>query len=566
MLSADGTVAIIFNGEIYNYRELRDELLRTRSVSFRGGSDTEVIIALYQAHGERVFEKLNGMFAIALYDAARKKIVLARDRLGKKPLYYALAGNTLVFGSEPKALLAHPQFKKKLSLSALDRYLQYEYVPTPHAIFEGMHKLEPATYAVWQDGKLSKREFWRMSFSEHPVSFSEAKKTLDQHLARSVGSRLISDVPLGVFLSGGIDSSTVAYYAQKNSTQKIKTFSIGFTESSFDESSFARTVAQSLGTDHREHMLSAKDSLDLIPRVADLLDEPMADPSILPTYLLSRFTREHVTVALGGDGGDEVFAGYPTFQAFKLAAAYNRLPAALKKTLIEPLVNLLPVSERNMSAGFLVRRFIAGSAAPQEYRNQFWLGAFSAGDRKKLLSGTVLAALQNEKEFSDIDRYRAELASKDPFHLLQYTYLRTYMMDEVLVKVDRASMYNSLEVRAPLLDYQLVDFANGLPFSYKLHGWRTKYILKELMRDKLPRDIVYRKKKGFGIPLTAWLRNELRPLLTDLLSPDRLKRQGLFNPLFVQELIKEHLDNRADRRKELWTLLVFQMWYDRWAN
>ncbi|MBI4090965.1 MAG: asparagine synthase (glutamine-hydrolyzing), partial [Candidatus Komeilibacteria bacterium] len=361
MTSADGNATIIFNGEIYNYRELKSELLQKNSYPFRGTSDTEVLLALYQIYGIDFLKKINGMFALALYDKRNGSLFLTRDRMGKKPLYYTVIGGTLIFGSEPKALLQHPACVRKLNLTALNDYLHYEYVPTPYSIFEGISKLEPAHSALWQQGKLTTHPFWSMDFTEKRIAEADALKKLDAELQRSVAQRLVADVPLGIFLSGGLDSSTIAYYAQKASTQKIKTYSIGFKESSFDESAFARMVAEHLGTDHHEQILSAKDSLELIPHIADLLDEPMADPSIIPTYLLSKFTREHVTVALGGDGGDELFAGYPTFQAFKLAHWYRKLPETLRRLLLEPALSLIPASERDMSLGFLVRRFIAGT-------------------------------------------------------------------------------------------------------------------------------------------------------------------------------------------------------------
>lgn len=566
MLSADGNAVIIFNGEIYNFRELKSELLQKNSYPFRGSSDTEVMLALYQTDGIDFLKKINGMFALALYDKQKGLLFLARDRMGKKPLYYGVFGNTLIFGSEPKALLQHPACTRKLNFEALNDYLHYEYVPTPNCIFEGIHKLEPAHYALWQNEKFTTHSFWSMDFTENKIPEPETLKQLDAAIQRSVSQRLVADVPLGIFLSGGLDSSTIAYYAQKASTQKIKTYSIGFKEASFDESMFARTVAKHIGTDHHEQMLSAHDSLDLIPRIAELLDEPMADASIIPTYLLSKFTREYVTVALGGDGGDELFAGYPTFQAFKLARWYRRIPRGLRRSMLEPLLSLLPSSERNMSAGFLARRFVAGTIAAEAYQNQVWLSAFSGPERSQLFAPDVWAQLSHKSEFETIDRYRDEIASASEENKLLYAYMRTYMMDEVLVKVDRASMYNSLEVRAPFLDYELVDYVNHLPFSYKLRGFTTKYLLKRLMHNKLPSHIVYRKKKGFGVPMTAWLRNELRPLCQELLSKDRITRQGLFNHDYVSRLMDDHQNRRRDHRKELWTLMVFQMWYDRWYH
>ncbi len=560
MANADGTVHITFNGEIYNYRELKKEFLQNHSYPFRSESDTEVLLALYQVYGLKMFEKLNGMFALALYDQSKDLLILARDRFGKKPLYYGIFDHTLIFGSEPKAVLQHPHARRELDLRSLSLYLQYEYVPTPYSIYQGISKLEPASYALWQGGTLTQYRFWSFQKNASTLTFPEAVDTLGKHLERSTKLRLVSDVPVGIFLSGGIDSSTVAYYAQAVSKQKIKTFSIGFKEASFDESSYARQVATHLGTEHYEHMLSANESLDLIPTIAKLLDEPLADPSLLPTYLLSRFTRSKVTVALGGDGGDELLAGYDTFQALQLSLLYQRIPRFIR-SLGEPLVNLFPVGEKNMSFGFRARRMIDGMRTPVPYRNQRWLSSFTLEAQHALLSSNIRP---RTNAYDVIDERLRDDPTTDPLNQLSYTYLTTYMLDDILAKVDRASMYNSLEVRAPFLDHQLAEFALALPSNYKIHGMTMKYILKKLMEDKLPRDVVYRPKKGFGIPLTRWLKNELKPLMDELLSKERLARQGLFNYDLIARLRAEHDRGQQDNRKELWTLMVFQMWYDTW--
>lgn len=564
----DENVQTVFNGEIYNFQELRRGLEGKHQ--FKGASDTEVIVHLYEEIGAEAFSKLEGMFAIALYDKRERKLFLVRDRIGKKPLYYGVFGGTLIFGSEPKALMAHPLFKKEIDLVSLNKYLQYEYVPTPHTMCKGMYKLEPGTYATYDGAELSKTRFWNVSFDkkEDSITLAAAVEKLDALLHSSVQKRLVSDVPLGIFLSGGIDSSTIAYYAQKitkeTGGEKIKTFSIGFKESTFDESKYARRVAEHLGTEHHERILSAKDSLDLIPTIANFLDEPLADASLIPTFLLSAFTREHVTVALGGDGGDELLLGYDTFIAHRLAGVYERIPKLLRRQVIERVVSLLPVSRNNMSLDFKAKKFISGFGGEKKYRNQRWLGTFDRDARKKLFTKDVWEILEKENEFDDIDRYLADIPTTDYYDQLTYLYLRTYMMDDILVKVDRASMCNSLEVRAPFLDTSIVDFLTNIPHTFKFRGLTTKYILKKLMKDKLPQDIVYRKKKGFGIPLAEWLGNELKPLVLDLLGEERLKKQGLFDPIYVKRLLGEHFAKHRDNRKEIWTLLVFQMWYDRW--
>jgi len=520
MANETGDIWLAFNGEIYNYQDLRKQLKGQHNL--KSQTDTEVIIHLYEELGENVFSQLSGMFAIALYDKQKNKLILARDRFGKKPLYWArLAarqgrfGQTLIFASELKSFFRHPDFKKELNLEALDKYLTYEYVPTPHSIFKGVYKLEPGTYLVYDGHNIIKQRFWDISFQPNNLSFDQAKLELDKRLDQATCSRLMSDVPLGIFLSGGIDSSTIAYYAQKNSQTKIKTFSIGFKEASFDESNYARQVAQHLGTEHHEQILSADDLLKFLPKVADLLDEPLADASIIPTYLLSKFTREKVTVALGGDGGDELFCGYDTFLAERLGAWYEYWPF---KTMVAKLAEALPTSFNNISFDFKIKKFLSGFDYSKKYRHQVWLGSFADKQKQKLFSPDIKQSLSSANTFSDIDNYLSQLGDKNYYNQLIYLYLKTYLMDDILVKVDRASMFNSLEVRAPFLDWPLVDFINGLPLDYKFRGRQSKYILKKLMEDKLPKEVVYRPKKGFGIPIAEWLTKQVRPLMLELLS------------------------------------------------
>src|SRR3989344_3195697 len=505
-----GNVQVVFNGEIYNFKELRAGL--KNSHTFRGNSDTELIVHLYEEIGLEVFSHLEGMFAIAIYDKKRGELILARDRMGKKPLYWRAGSGTLIFGSELKALMQHPSFKKEIDIASLEKYLQYEYVPTPHTIFKDTYKLEPGHYLRFSGDGAVKVKFWDIKFNEQKISLDDAMTGLDARLAAATADRLVSDVPLGIFLSGGLDSSTVAYYAQKSSVQKIKTFSIGFEDASFDESSYAKEVAAHLGTEHHELILGPERSLELVSVIADLLDEPMADSSIIPTYLLSRFTREYVTVALGGDGGDERFCG------------------------------------------------------EQRYRNQRWLGAFDVIERKKLMRPAVCEGIEDLKVFEDIDTYLGSFKDSDSYHQLGLTYQRTYMMDQILVKVDRASMMNSLEVRAPFLDTRVVEFANSLPTNLKLHGFTTKYVLKKLREPRLPKGIASRKKKGFGVPIGAWLQGPLKLLTTELFSNELLNRQGLFDSGYVHQLLDNHFSGRKDNRKQIWTLLVFQMWWSRWMQ
>lgn len=560
MFSSDKKVGIVFNGEIYNFQDLKNDLIK-EGFLFKGTSDTEVIIYLYQKYGEECFRKMNGMFAIAIYDFEKNKLILSRDRLGKKPLYWGIFDNTLIFASELKSFIKHPLCKKEIDLASLNLYLQLDYVPTPRTIFKNIYKLEPGSYLIYKESKIDKKYFWHLNYKASNVSFEEALDRLDVLLNESVKSRLVSDVPVGIFLSGGLDSSTVAYYAQKNSKEKIHTFSIGFSEKSFDESDYAIQVSKYLGTEHHHMNLSAKDSLDLIPHIAEILDEPMADASIIPTYLLSKFTKENVTVALGGDGGDELFAGYPTFQADKFVSLYTLLPKFIRN-FIKYLVNKIPVSEKNFSLGFKLRKFINGLNSDRFLMHQRWLGTFDEKDLNKLLKNNTGSNLL-EKLVGDI---KHNIKSDNQENSLLLSYMKTYMMDEVLVKVDRASMKASLETRSPFLDYKLVEFVNSLPYSYKLKGFKTKYILKLLMLNKLPKSIIFRPKKGFGIPLARWLKFDLRPVVDHFLSESMVKNMGLFNWDIVSDILDDHYSSKSDNRKQIWNLLVFSMWWSRWMD
>ena len=565
MANEDKTVWLIFNGEIYNFRELRKELIN-QGYKFYTQSDTEVVIYLYEEKKEDFLKYLNGMFALALWNEKENKLILARDRLGQKPLYYSLVDQTLVFGSELKSLLNHPLIKKELDLESLARYLVYEYVPAPHSIFKNIYKLGPGEYLVYRDNKLEIKKYWDIEFNPKPKSqnFSYCLKELERRFEESVKKRLISDVPLGVFLSGGIDSTSIAYYAQKNSFKKIKTFSIGFTDKSFDESVYARQAAEFLKSEHYEQILNSKDCLDLIPQITDFLDEPLADASIVPTYLLSKFTREKVTVALSGDGGDELLMGYPTFQAHQLAKIYQKFPDFLKKKIINPLINHLPASLDNISFDFKLKKFISGFEYSSEIRNQLWLGSFSLGQLDKLLLPIVYQEIKSNNHFEDIENYLKIVKDESLENRLIYLYLKNYLQDDILVKTDRASMAVGLEARAPFLDYHLVDFINSLPNNFKLRGWQTKYIFKKLMKDKIPKNIVYRAKKGFGMPVAKWIREELKDFTLELFIEKKIKEQGIFNYSYVKQLLQEHFAGRKDNRKLIWTLIVFQMWARKW--
>ncbi|HSS22730.1 MAG TPA: asparagine synthase (glutamine-hydrolyzing) [Pyrinomonadaceae bacterium] len=558
----DKSVAVVLNGEIYNYREIRQDLER-RGHSFNSQSDTEVLPHLYEEYADDMVRHLNGMFAFALWDAKRRRLLVARDRFGEKPLYWGVFDGTLLFASEPKVLLAHPSVRTSLNLQALRQYLSFDYVPAPLTIFDGINKLPAAHTLTLENGKVETQRYWRLSYKtkESPPTEIEAAEQLRELLADAVRMRLVSDVPLGVLLSGGVDSSTVAAMAVRASSEAVKTFSISFAESSFDESSYARAVAKFLGTDHHEERLSANLAANLVGEIGSWMDEPFSDPSLVPTYLLSRFTRKHVTVALGGDGGDELFAGYPMYRGHHWADNYARIPRALRSALIEPLVKLLPVKTKNMSLDYKASRFVVGAKYDRVARHHIWFGSFSPDEQAMLLTPDVLASTDGDI-YRDARLLQQQCDSADVVKQLQSIDAQLYLAEDILTKVDRASMAVSLEVRAPFLDPRVAEFAASLPSNYKLRGSKTKYILKRAVADQLPPFVTRRGKKGFGVPVAQWLKEKLRPLARDLLSPERVRRAGVFNHEYVTQLQDEHERGVANHRKLLWTLLMFELWHE----
>jgi asparagine synthase (glutamine-hydrolysing) len=559
----DGSIKVVLNGEIYNFRELREELV-AKGHTFRTGSDVETVVHLYEEDADNFVTRLNGMFALALWDSTREQLTLARDRFGKKPLYYAEVGEKLLFGSELKALQRHPECPSEIDFGSLCRYLALEYVPAPRSIVEGVRKLPGAHMLRWRSGRTTISRYWDLTFSQpaRTRSVDDYARELREQLRAAVRRRLVSDVPLGAFLSGGIDSSSVvAMMAEALPAGALKTFSIGFHEASFDESAHARRVARHFGTDHHEEVFTPGVLVDVIPAMVDILDEPFGDASVLPTYVLSRFTREYVTVALGGDGADELLAGYPTFSAEKVARAY-RVPRLLHENGVIPIVDRLPVSTDNFSVDFKLKRFVHGAARRQEIRHPVWLGSFDEANQQAVLNRLP------EDPYDEVRRAYASsrATARNWLERSIYQYAATYLQDDILVKVDRASMACSLEVRAPFLDVELAEFLGEVPASLKLHRLDTKHLLKRAMSQLLPPEIAERPKKGFGIPVAAWFKNELREPLLDELSPARLRAQGIFEPVEVGRLIDDHLSGRRDNRKQLWTLFVFQLWHRRWSR
>jgi asparagine synthase (glutamine-hydrolysing) len=577
LTNEDSALSMVFNGEIYNYRELRARLLALGH-QFTTDGDGETIVHGFEQWGFDCFDQLNGQFALGLWDQRHERLILARDRVGIKPLYYTAVEGALYFGSELKALLAHPTVRRHARLDpvSLRQYLAFEYVPTPRSIFAGIAKLPPGCYLTWHNGRLDVVPYWDLSLAESEASAPRASQAeleaeLLDALRESVRLELVSDVPLGVFLSGGIDSSAVAAMMTQLNPGKVNSFSIGFEDRSFDESDHARKVADHLGTNHRMLMLAPQMMSDLVPNLAAVLDEPLADSSIIPTYLLSQFARQHVTVALGGDGGDELFAGYPTLRAHMIARYYRHLPRVLQQQVIPSLVNRIPVSTNNISLDFRAKRFVSGMNLTTEERHHLWLGSFAPEGIDALLMPDVGLAAQQEDVWGPVRRHAANTDARTALNRVMYLDMKLYLENDILAKVDRASMANSLEARVPLLNRVFIDCARRLPFDLKLHSTNlglnttSKYLFKQVLAPFLPPEILQRKKKGFNMPVAKWFKGELRGLVEDTFTEQRVRDAGLFEYCEVRQLLDDHFSGRRDNRKPLWTLLIFELWRERWG-
>ncbi|MFN8606745.1 MAG: asparagine synthase (glutamine-hydrolyzing) [Vulcanimicrobiota bacterium] len=552
------SLVMVYNGEIYNHRQLRADLEK-RGHRFQTHSDGEVILHLYEEHGPGCLDFLNGMFATALWNKQSGELLLARDRIGIKPLYYLPHPGGVLFGSELKSILRHPQATRQLDLDALDQYLTFDYVPGPRSILQNIRKLLPAHYLVCGPQGVRERRYWRVGYApEQPARpLADWTEEFDQRLGRAVRGQMVSDVPLGAFLSGGLDSSTIVAYMAEASPRPISTFAIGFEERSFDESEHARLVARHFGTQHNQQILRGEEILRVIPDVSGFMDEPLADPSILPTYLVSRFARSQLTVVLSGDGGDELLAGYPTYPAAAWAELARFCPRFLTQLALKVL-DRLPASERNWSLDYKVKRFLSRLYYPPEERNVLWIGSFSPED-KRLVYGPGLREAHT-RTFEPLGQAGRTDRALDLLNRLLFLDLNFYLADDLLVKLDRASMAVSLEGRVPFLDHELVEFLAKAPLAYKLAGRKSKVLLREVARNKLPASILKRPKKGFGIPLASWLKGPLRHWLIDLLCREELERDGLFCPKGVTRMLDEHLAGRRDWRKQLWSLACFISW------
>jgi asparagine synthase (glutamine-hydrolysing) len=554
----DGRIQVVQNGEIYNYRHLRDEL-EGRGHTFSTHSDTEVLVHLYEERGPAFVEALRGMFAIAIWDSRENRLLLARDRFGIKPLYYRVADGMVSFASELKALLRQPGFSREIDPQALESFLSFNSIPSPLTIFKEGRKLPAGHILVAERGEVTISRFARPA----PASAGEVRREGDDALAAelrdrlrdSVRAHLVSDVPVGVLLSGGIDSAALTAMAAAESGYRVSTFSIGFEESSFDELDNARLVAKRYGTDHHELVLRP-DAVDLLPRLVEAFDEPFGDSSALPTYLVSQLAADTVKVVLSGEGGDELFGGYYTYVADRLAPRVGRAAPFLR-----PLVELLPSSSEKVSFDYKAKRFVRGAHLPPVERHHAWKEIFSPEAQEELL---------NEPRVSDpLDVYRARYAETEgapALARLQDLDLGIYLVDDLLVKTDRASMAHSLEARVPFLDTQVAELALALDTRQKVRGFSKKRLLRRAVEPLLPKEVVRGRKQGFSIPVAAWLRGDLEPFARDVLSKETVERQGCLSPEAVTQVLDEHVSGREDLSRQIWGLLSFTLWFDRYAR
>lgn len=561
----DGSVWTVFNGEIYNFAELRTQL-RGKGHQFYTNTDTEVIVHLYEEYGEAFVSHLTGMFAVAVWDKNQKKLLLARDRLGIKPLYYLADSNRLLFGSEIKSLL-QDDVNREIDLQALHDYLSLNYIPGPRTAFQHIRKLPPGYMLTCAKGTVRTTPYWDISYpavGAAATGRSEESYCDELHalLKDVVKQHLISDVPLGVFLSGGIDSSALVALMSEVSDQPIQTFSIGFEERSYSELDVARVVAQKFGTVHHELVVKPQ-AAELVPELVRYFDEPFADSSAIPVYYVAKLAREHVTVALSGEGGDEVFAGYETYAAYKFAELYKRLPRFLTETIIPSLIHRLPVSQQKVSFDYKAKRFVGGALLPPADGHYWWKVIFSE-DAKRTLYTYEADALEDPQLL--FRRAYDQCTADEVLTKLQHIDAKIYLPDDILVKADRMSMATSLEARVPFLDHRIVEFAAALPTKLKMRGLNKKYILKQTMARQLPDLVLKGKKRGFNVPIPVWLRGELREMVHDVLHPRRIKETGFFNETVVSQLIHDHEAGHADYSRNIWGLMIFMLWHEQYIS
>jgi len=567
MHNEDRTKWIVYNGEIYNFQELRDDLAK-RGHKFYTHSDTETVIHLYDEFGEDCLNYLRGMFAFAIWDETERSLFLARDRVGKKPLLYSHQPNgDLIFGSEFQAVLHHPSISRDVDHKAIDSYLSYLCVPAPLTAYQQIRKLESGHWLKWKGGEIETKRYWLPNFSKKiQISEEDAIEETTRLLRESTKLRLISEVPLGAFLSGGVDSSTIVALMAQESSSPVKTFSIGFEEQDFSELKYARRVAEHVGAEYHEFIVRPN-ALEILPTLVEHYGEPYADSSAIPTYYVSHETRKHVTVALNGDGGDESFAGYERHAAMWLSESYHQIPRAMRKVFVEMPMRFIPTSETRRSRVRDIKRFLRVAGLPKSERYFRWMSTFDREAKQTLYTDEFASTLSGADPSVYMNKWFATANGAGIVDAALLNDLMTYLPNDLLVKVDIASMANSLEARSPFLDHKVIEFAASLPQKLKMHRpFETKSLLKKVAARLVPHDVVYRRKMGFGVPVGKWFRDEMKSFISDILLSSRSLDRGIIRPEAIRRYVTEHTTGERDHQFQLWTLLMLELWFQRFID
>lgn len=566
IFNEDKSSVIVFNGEIYNFQEIKEDL-ESRGHKFYTNCDTEIIVHLYDEYGADCVTYLRGMFAFAIWDFRDKSLFLARDRVGKKPILYSHQANgDLIFGSEFTALLAHPEISRDVDFEAIDSYLSYLCVPAPQTAFKQIRKLEPAHWLRWKDGRIETQRYWQPDFSKKiKISETEAIEETTRIVREATKLRLISEVPLGAFLSGGVDSSIVVALMAQESSQPVKTFSIGFEEQDFSELKYAKRVAEHVGAEYNEFIVRPN-ALEVLPTLVEHYGEPYADSSAIPTYYVSKETRQFVTVALNGDGGDESFAGYERHAAMKIAEIYHRFPKFARKLFFEKPINLFPTSELKKSRVRDAKRFLQAASLSKTERYFRWMSTFNRDAKRELYTKefTETVAAQNPSVF--LDKWFGAANGSGILDATLLTDQMTYLPNDLLVKVDIASMANSLEARSPFLDHKVIEFAASLPENLKMQRFETKSLLKKVAAKLVPKEVIYRRKMGFGVPIGNWFRGEMKDFVREILLSEKSLKRGIAKPEMIEKYVNEHTNAERDHTFQIWTLLMLELWFQRFID
>ncbi len=566
IFNEDHTKAIVFNGEIYNFQEIKQDLEK-RGHKFYTNCDTETIVHLYDEYGADCVHHLRGMFAFAIWDETDKSLFIARDRLGKKPLLYSHQPNgDLIFGSEFTALLAHPAISREVDMEAIDAYLSFLCVPAPLTAYKHIRKLEPANWMRWKNGEIETKRYWSPDFSKKiKITEEEAIEETTRILRESTKLRLISEVPLGAFLSGGVDSSMIVALMAQESSQPVKTFSIGFEDQDFSELKYAKIVAEHVGAEYNEFIVKP-DALEVLPTLVEHYGEPYADSSAIPTYYVSKETRKHVTVALNGDGGDESFAGYERYAAMRLAEKYYEIPEFLRKNFVENAVELIPTSEIKRSRARDLKRFVKAASLPKVERYFRWVSAIDRKSKAELYTEDFARQTDVYDSADFIGKWFAKSDGSGILDATLFTDQMTYLPNDLLVKVDIASMANSLEARSPFLDHKVIEFAASLPESLKMKRTETKSLLKKAAARLVPPEVIYRRKMGFGVPIGNWFRGEMKDFVRDVLLSEKSLNRGIAKREVVEKYVNEHINAERDYTFQIWTLMMMELWFQRFID